>query len=580
MQRTRISAKQAFKPLDPDITEWKDAYTGETRKAAEPEEAPNKTGKYTSSREGIARRNAFWEGNVAKPSKKDLDLTEDDILQPEIIQTSTRTRLDDLRDAASYIGKAEHEAQVGETDEGQNTLRGTSVPNIQRAAALKHEKRENEKTATVLADVHQASEDVLLRIKRDIQVDKLGGKSMGEFAFNALQESMDFKDSKVQELMTDTLIRMTGGDLQSKSYTWESEAAKLALDILIERQTGLEGDTIAKQAQHEIDMYMKSALERELLSGIDFAAGLVHGREADELQRTQKVALEAHQSNRLAPDLQFVVKIAKQQDRYKQDAVLTEAVGRWALELISTTSALDKSAIKKSLKKDALVTLGKVTLQLLCAAEPAIQKGKARMTAQDVLMPEKVGAKGSENEHAGFLKPGVKSVAELFKEEGFAQDMQSMQEIPFNEPADIVLEMFSDVLKREFQGNNSDQMHQQSRIDVLSEFLEQENQARDNFSDKQLKRELEHHERRTADDITNILQTTSKKEGNSSISFKDDSVKEARATEAQDDLGATVTTKPSRKKENPFAQSALQLQNIDAEQTEQEGGKYAEVVLK
>jgi hypothetical protein len=168
-------------------------------------------------------------------------------------------------------------------------------------------------------------------------------------------------------------------------------------------------------------------------------------------------------------------------------------------------------------------------------------------------------------------KPNLKTTAELFKSEQFAQDLQSMSQIPFNEPADIVLDIFSDLLKKEIDMGSSTAM--EARSDVLSGFLAQDQNVRQT-TDKQFKSDSVF-ERNGANEASNVAHTGASK--NISIGMRQDFESESSGRWIGESIAAGSVSS-AKKREYKLMQRAQALDDITAEQLEAEGGKYAEVL--
>ena len=95
----------AFPPVE-DLDSWKNEYTGTVLQASDPQEAVKQTVKNNVSKEGLERRNAFFQGS-SKPKHIDRSGGEQ---EAEVIQTID-SRKDMLKNAAKYIGSSFHSSE-------------------------------------------------------------------------------------------------------------------------------------------------------------------------------------------------------------------------------------------------------------------------------------------------------------------------------------------------------------------------------------------------------------------------------------------------------------------------------------
>jgi hypothetical protein len=65
----------------------------------------------------------------------------------------------------------------------------------------------------------------------------------------------------------------------------------------------------------------------------------------------------------ISTDIQYVSKASKTE--LKNDSLVQERIGTWAISVMGQSVKLDKSALRKGLKKEALQALGRIAMQLI-----------------------------------------------------------------------------------------------------------------------------------------------------------------------------------------------------------------------
>lgn len=525
--RARLTARQAFPKLEPDLETWTNEYTGEVRHAVEPVRAEAKAD-YSISSGSIARRNAFFEGHV-KVSKRDVQ--EEEGKEAEQIQFQIVDRNKDLQQASAYVGKSTHGASSDATDRGQATA--LTFARGYRSDTTQSKQDDLTTADRVMEDALDgvsAKEQAEIRLRMQLKNETMLGEQV-DVLVRGMIESYDQKDAKLLATVApDVLARVAGGIFDARATESESDklAAQLAWDILTERPVGVQaGDTIAAQ-QKELDLLFKQALEQQVRSHSDRLIGssvAAHGSRQQGLSKQE--TLEIMDAMRMAPDIQAVVSISRKFDHKRQDPVLTEQIGRWAFEILSSSPFVDKTAIRKGLKPEGLQALGRVTLQLFHTQE-AQQKRTSHVRDADagfehdkqggvqlgdiaarVRRGDSTGKTSLDVQYAladdmsgAAHRVQIRSSRDLFKapQTTVHQDLQAMQLLPFNEAADVVLDNFIETLKKEVTYGKSTVT--QSRMDVLASLLTTE--ASNDSSDVKLKSELRELARRKEMDETGV----------------------------------------------------------------------------
>lgn len=145
--------------------------------------------------------------------------------------------------------------------------------------------------------------------------------------------------------------------------------------------------------------------------------------------------------NMISTDIQYVAKASKTE--LKNDSLVQERIGTWAISVMGQGVKLDKSALRKGLKKEALQALGRIAMQLIGTMK--ITETKFNPNSKEAL--ENTYINKSEGPTPSIQ---ITKIKDMFREETWVQNLQKIQTlIPFEETADQAMESLRELLLRE-----------------------------------------------------------------------------------------------------------------------------------
>ena len=146
--------------------------------------------------------------------------------------------------------------------------------------------------------------------------------------------------------------------------------------------------------------------------------------------------------NMISTDIQYVAKASKTE--LKNDSLVQERIGTWAISVMGQSVKLDKAALRKGLRKEALQALGRIAMQLIGTMK--ITETKFNPNSKEALENTVLGSK-SEGPTPQFQ---IAKIKDMFREEMWVQNLQEIQTlIPFEETADQAMESLREILLNE-----------------------------------------------------------------------------------------------------------------------------------
>lgn len=339
----------AFPPVE-DYLPWKDT-AGNVVGAADGQSAESRSNASTSvTREGIDRRNAWFQGAKPKPVRTD------DTPNPQEAETipvvSTR---DEMRKGVMKM-MAERDVHEQEAEEA-------SRAKFQRNFAFgdKGGRRDDGLEVHKQGDFVSAQSSKVATLRDNpLQTTQDAARSVG----HSLGATSERRDKLVQDMPGSTREAgtATGSTLAVEAPHDKDETLDLVLDILADH--GLEAPT-SHLASQVVDL--ASRLRQELRATSSSAPQSHLVQSADQTNTVQlhaRASLTDDAEGRISSDLQRIVDHATSPE-WKSDPVLQQRAGMWALHVAAKRTGMHPQAIQQGFKQKSVEALGRLALQVL-----------------------------------------------------------------------------------------------------------------------------------------------------------------------------------------------------------------------
>jgi hypothetical protein len=465
----------AFPPVE-DLDSWKNEYTGATHQAADAQEAAKQSVKNNPSKEGLERRNAFFQGS-SKP--KHVDRYEGE-QEAEVVKP-VDSRKEMLKNASKYIGSSFHSSEKEFSPKEEKPIQ------FQRSFTFTRGNHSSKEVHFQKDDVlsQEAKETKTIKYKVDVDLPKREEKS----STDSYKASIEAKE---RNLKLDLLGEKAGGkqnDFQAFShYTEDIHVMDLVMDVLNDSR-GLESSSstlateivdYAKQLKEE--QSLQKEIQKQMVGRLQESMN-----ESFDLDFKDSSIVYDSSVHRVAADVQALIQKTHSIE-WKNDPVVQERAGLWALHVAAKRSGIPANNINSSFKKKSLQAFGRLALQLLSTAtakqtnqvvqkednENTFVKGTASGVQKSLQQkfsnaPRKQEIlTGKETVKQGIIKSvtSLKIDAEnLLKSSDCVEDLQTMQNgIELDLTADEVLDAFVETLRNdELDLDSAD-----SRLDIFT----------------------------------------------------------------------------------------------------------------
>ncbi len=503
--------KALFPPIE-HLEPWVDKYTGKTMVASLGTlgETQGKQHSLPSS-----RRTLFFEGAAEKPRRPDSEEKQAEILLPP-----SRPSSEFVRGASKFFG-GNHLAEEG-----------AKVPTIERPlpqapmrnVPIKHERVNSgsEIKSTGEGLKQSASHGIGGRVKaRDAQplpsiLTSKQVTSSQPAQLELTKSERSFHDTvQVRSVQSYTPVQVHA-TLKLKEA---SKAHEIVLELLNVR--GHAADTVAltelrdiatKLTLPQVDKSSKTLdLLKQALGDADSLdamtdKSLVQKKSAPQNQnvllspskgpqdlRLQKETVIDYSKDRVSTDV--LIAAQRSLGDLKEDAEEQLRIGTWAVHVLSGRMDTVPSEILRGMKKDALLALGRLSMQLLAASAKsaqaefqaslkqgsAIERGGGRQvsllgatTSSPESKPQEIEGAQQVRENLGDLqKSAIKGANDFFRMESIQGDLQALQNnISLDFTADMLVEGFIDALR-----NDDLDAQRELRTDILGQFKASQSMA-------------------------------------------------------------------------------------------------------
>lgn len=566
----------AFPPVE-DLDSWKNEYTGTVLQASDGQEAAKQTIKNNVSKEGLERRNAFFQGS-SKP--KHIDRSEGE-QEAEVIKPID-SRQDMLKNASKYIGSSFHSSEKEFLPKEEKPI------SFQRSYKFTREQKDSKDIALQKDDVQtqEAKETKTIKYKVDGELPKREEKS----STDVYKASIEAKE---RNLKLDLIGEKQGGkqnDFRAFShYTEEIDVMDLVMDVLNDSR-GFESSSTVLAT--EIVDYAKQ-LKEEQNRQKEFQKQMI-----GKLQESMIETFDNHLHDssivydspvhRIAADVQALIQKSHSFE-WKNDPVLQERAGLWALHVAAKRTGIPEKNISSSFKKHSLQAFGRLTLQLLSTAtakqvnqvnqkedsenmfvkgaNSALQKMSQQKFSGNVRKQEVVTEKETMRE--GITKGSTSlqmDAQNLMKSSDCVEDLQTMQNgIDLDITADEVLDAFIETLRND----ELDLDAADSRLDIFSGVFEaKEDKHQVRFKSEKIQ------ERNTNDHVLK----NEKVSFSSNVTFKDDIQGPQKAPKTERNTSASSAV--VKFKDESFRRNTNTINfDFDAEE-ENSNIKYIEKIIE
>ena len=536
MHQTKM---RAHFPKLVDVEEWRDSYTGQMHKSGSGEKAESQ-GKIQSS--SSERRSLFLQGGKEKPAKPDSEEMEAEIILP----VKTGLTLQKSLGARQFFGQSSF-AQEGTTHAQLNTpFPEAPIRNV----PVKVESLKNERELRSTGEgMKQSAQLGVAKIKaRDAVPAPLERQSKQAQNIPASQIKAA-PSSKPDLVATRSVHSYTPVQVQSKvNMAGSSQVAKdIVLDILMESgkrgatstsKEALQGlqDIALKMIMPTIDKIQvssnsqlpsQSAESQHFTSRADpslkinkvtknlelrkgatgeqnflekeekFLVDTFGGKKGMELfQKAQHSTAQMRKQEGLVKDLtqHFLssdvqkAALTSLTTNWKEDADEQLRVGTWAVHVLSGQVKSIPAELLRGMKSDALMALGRLSMQLLASSTASAKSESQPMLKADVkssrtgtqytgstMASESFENSGAEKQDmeiervveniSHLSKAAIKGTNEFFRMESIQSDLQALQNnIQLDFTADMLVEGFIEALR-------SDKEEElELRTDILTAF--------------------------------------------------------------------------------------------------------------
>ena len=341
----------AFPPVDDDSIPWKDT-VGNIVSGAAGQSAESRSGSSSTSvtREGIDRRNAWFQGARAKPVRTDDEPTTQEAETLPVVSSRDEMR----KGAAKMLAQRETQEKEAETNS-----RATFERNF--AFGEKGGRRDDGLQVNKQGDFVSAQSSKFATLRENpLQVTDDAARSVG----HSVGASSERRDKLVNDL-PGTLREAgsaSGSVLAVAAPHDRDDALDLVLDILAEHGLEAPNSFLASQV---VDL--ASRLRQELRAAASSAPQPLHHRGANQTNTVEQHSLPSITDDaeaRISSDLQRIVDHASSPE-WKSDPLLQQRAGIWALHVAAKRTGMSPQAIQQGFKQKGLEALGRLALQVL-----------------------------------------------------------------------------------------------------------------------------------------------------------------------------------------------------------------------
>ena len=451
----------AFPPVEEDSSPWKDT-AGNVVSAAAGQSAEARAGSSTSvTREGIDRRNAWFQGSKPKPVRTDDEATTQEAETLPVVSSRDEMR----KGAMKMLAQRETEEK-----EAEAVSRATFQRNF--AFGDKGGRRDDGLEVHKQGDFVSAESTKFATLRDNpLQTTQDAARSVG----HSVGASSERRDKLVQDLPGSRREAgsSTGTMLASAAPHDKDDALDLVLDILAEH--GLEAPT-SHLASQVVDL--ASRLRQELRAAASSAPQPQHQQGADQTNTVEQHVLASLTDDaeaRISSDLQRIVDHATSPE-WKSDPLLQQRAGIWALHVAAKRTGMTPQAIQQGFKQKGLEALGRLALQVLSTstakqhhAAPSFKpQGKASQQTHGTLLDDTQartwGSDGvqkldslstqrdapSEPLTRSRVRAALADMQSFFGEDTTQTDMQLVQDgIQVDTTADEVFDAFLETLRND-----------------------------------------------------------------------------------------------------------------------------------
>ena len=454
------------------------------------------------------RRTLFFEGAAEKPKRPD---TEEKLA--ELTFPPSRPTPDFVRGASKFFG-GNHLAEEG-----------VKLPSIERPlpqapirnAPLKEERvnsgseikstGEGLKQSAILGvggkikarDAQPHSEKTARQVSSSVPAqfelhtsertfhDTVQVRSVQSYTPVQVHATLKLKEaSKAHEIVVELLSNVRGQAVDMVAVTELQEiATKLTLPA---SQKTLKTLDLLKQALEDaesLEHLVDKSLQQKKVVPQNQQALLAPSKGVQDL-RLQRETLVDYSKDRLSTDV--IIAAQRSLGDLKDDAEEQLRIGTWAVHVLSGRMDTVPSEILRGMKKDALLALGRLSMQLLAAsaqgAQAEFQTSKSKLiasergasrqasllsaasSAPDAKAQSIEGAQLIRENLGDLQKSAIKGTNEFFRMESIQGDLQALQNnISLDFTADMLVEGFIDALR-----NDDLDAQRDIRTDILSQF--------------------------------------------------------------------------------------------------------------
>jgi hypothetical protein len=446
--------KNPFQIISDVPDTWINPYTGQTRHAdpgTNPEQLLKKKNGYAA--------NPFSIEHATEINKKNRDTDES---VPDIIHLSSSTRQSDLDQAKKLF--LESEEIISEYIPKEETF--TKNPHRIIVGQLLDELGTN--TKDFQKDGPTINPETNAQIKFKLDSDSEFGISRNQLdaIYQAEIDAVDLADPRLQSYAQTFVAGIAPAILSTVPLQGNTDkiAHELIWDILTSKGLGSDQTIEAQSNMPDLNTFLKQQvlLQAQQKSMAQEQVAAMKAADVHSDYKSNQDKLNATR-NMISTDIQYVAKAAKTE--LKNDTLVQERVGTWAIIVMGQSVKLDKSALRKGLRKEALQALGRIAMQLI---------GTMKITETKFNNSNQF-KNNAELENTGFI--GVKAngptpqiqitkIKDMFREEtSWIQNLQDIQLlIPFEETADQAMESLREILLTEY----STQEQESLREDILA----------------------------------------------------------------------------------------------------------------
>jgi hypothetical protein len=189
-------------------------------------------------------------------------------------------------------------------------------------------------------------------------------------------ESMDLSDPRLNSYAQTFVAGMSPVVISTTPLQGPDDkiAHELIWDILTSKGQGSDQTVNAESTEPDLGAFLKQQilLQQNIAAAAQEKNAAMKGAEIQIDYKTNQEKLSSEKTT-LSLDIQYVVKAAKTAE-LKNDSLVQQRVGTWALQVMGQRVKLDTSAMKKGLKKEGLQALGRIAMQLLGTMKTANAK--------------------------------------------------------------------------------------------------------------------------------------------------------------------------------------------------------------